>query len=977
MGQIASGGWGFDELDGNAQFIYVGQTLWVVGESTTSGNLTVYRSTDYGTTFSSVASTAVGGQGGFDPAICVDSSGNLHIVGLDYTDSGNQYGASKLVKYVFSTTSAAYTQGPVTVSASQQLAAEYDIAVLPDGATTMVVAGLLNAAGYSGYNLLAFTVSAAGAVTATTQIASGGTSTAYDAVSLVPTATGLELYYGSHPQLTFPLDFTDQIEFATYTASTTTWSSATTLFSVQCRHASPRLTVIPNSTARWLAVDYFTQSYGGPGVTAGLSGNLLLGYYDTSWHWYQLYGTPTASVVQPVLSVAPEGVRLAYILQNLKQAPFRDSQIVSYVLTGSPWTLTQDSSFLFNVNASVLRGTNAELPSGVLYGLVAQTLAGTANFYTGYNTPPAAVVSPSSLTAIRGISYVLDATASSDQNNDPMAWTWSSSDSTNVPVTTSTLGKATILVPYSVGPSQISATVTVTVEDLDQSGNPIHVYEGAWASNTAYLTTQVVSYNSVQYQALKGSTGTTPGTDSTTWLPLASPMTATSAITVPAVAAPTIQSLSTFNTTRNNQITIAPTVTTDPNTTPSYTWQQTAGTTVAMVSGQGTSALTISTAGADLMGETLTFSLTVDDQVNAAVQQSFDVAVQAYSVTVESKNLQYSLRSGSIADRNSTQHSWAALTASSVSCDLALAKKYAILDGGIVTLYCSASSCTAYRNVGSASVEWRRLFPPVSTETVLDALHTEYDYTVVLTSGQKLLFFSTAPNLNTDNPDATILLSLVTTLQHQNIAATANHSGNRVLALWGSQGATLLWINNSTYEVVEALDLTVADGLLYGSDDVLFLRMSGVRDLRTGEVLAGAKDSSGNYYQVLIDLKTRQALGGWGLGQTQDPAIQAGEILAAVSAYAGAPQAPVLSVSGSGTTATLSWTQNNTELVSAYDLQQSVGGTAYQTVMYVQSGAVLSIQLTGLLTGVVYSWKVRAIGLDGASPFSNVVSYTA
>lgn len=62
--------------------------------------------------------------------------------------------------------------------------------------------------------------------------------------------------------------------------------------------------------------------------------------------------------------------------------------------------------------------------------------------------------------------------------------------------------------------------VRVQVTGGHAGGDSITAYAGPWSPATGYTTGQSVSYLGVDYKAMANTTGTTPGTNSSVWLPL-------------------------------------------------------------------------------------------------------------------------------------------------------------------------------------------------------------------------------------------------------------------------------------------------------------------------------------------------------------------------------------------------------------------------------------------------------------------------
>src|SRR5208337_4453284 len=132
----------------------------------------------------------------------------------------------------------------------------------------------------------------------------------------------------------------------------------------------------------------------------------------------------------------------------------------------------------------------------------------------------------------------------------------------------------------------------------------------------------------------------------------------------------------------------------------------------------------------------------------------------------------------------------------------------------------------------------RRLFTPLAT-AIVDAVHTEDDYTLVLDDKQ-IFRYSTATLINTDNPDTTIdLANLSSSMQFDSIFSTTSHGNVRILALSGPDGCLLVQVANDTLVVQGTLALTTISNLVAGANNVQFVRLSNVESLSSGKVLVG------------------------------------------------------------------------------------------------------------------------------------------
>jgi hypothetical protein len=122
----------------------------------------------------------------------------------------------------------------------------------------------------------------------------------------------------------------------------------------------------------------------------------------------------------------------------------------------------------------------------------------------------------------------------------------------------------------------------------------------------------------------------------------------------------------------------------------------------------------------------------------------------------------------------------------------------------------------------------------------VDAVHTEDDYTLVLDAAGHVFRYTTANFIYTDNPDTTINLSSISNFTFNRILTTSSFAGQRVLLFGGPDGVLLLQVANSTLQVTGILEISIASNLLYGADNVQFVRTAGVESLRSGQVLIGS-----------------------------------------------------------------------------------------------------------------------------------------
>jgi hypothetical protein len=192
---------------------------------------------------------------------------------------------------------------------------------------------------------------------------------------------------------------------------------------------------------------------------------------------------------------------------------------------------------------------------------------------------------------------------------------------------------------------------------------------------------------------------------------------------------------------------------------------------------------------------------------------------------------------------------WSPLDISIIYNNLQSVKRTSILDGSDRYIVISPYSVLVYGvfpYTAPAAVLMRRLFLP-NNALILDAVHTEQDYTLVLDSLGNIWRYSTAPFINTDNPDTVLNIGNFTTLSFANsddandvkIFTTVSFGGQRVLVLSGEQGAFLMQVNTSTLAVTGAMTLDVASNLVYGASKVQFVRWVNMDNLRSGRILLG------------------------------------------------------------------------------------------------------------------------------------------
>ena len=429
---------------------------------------------------------------------------------------------------------------------------------------------------------------------------------------------------------------------------------------------------------------------------------------------------------------------------------------------------------------------------------------------------------------------------------------------------------------------------------------------------------------------------------------------------------------------RNTSITITPGVIThplvefpvvytgltDPDDVPTYQWTQISGTTVVLPKGSTSSSLIIDTAGVNMNGESLVFSLTLSDGVNPPFVTEFTIAVAAYAFNASNQDFLQLSRSvfaasapvtevlvfegvgtitannnfsagqtvffenmtaaflegasftvlntgfgssysvgfggpslsstsfqivnsslpnyGPIADagtaysaqpisQRNTAQTWSPLDISIIFTNLRSVKRTSVLDGSDRYIVISRYSVLVYGvfpNENPEAVLMRKLFLPNGAQ-ILDAVHTEQDYTLVLDTEGNIWQYTEAPFINTDNPNNLLIIADFTSLSFADtdlandvgIFTTVSFSGQRVVVLSGEQGAVLLQMNTNTLAVTGVFTLDVASNFVYGANKVQFVRWVNMDNLKSGDILLGTiLNQSASVTNVAISTGTYNSL---------------------------------------------------------------------------------------------------------------------
>ena len=412
---------------------------------------------------------------------------------------------------------------------------------------------------------------------------------------------------------------------------------------------------------------------------------------------------------------------------------------------------------------------------------------------------------------------------------------------------------------------------------------------------------------------------------------------------------------------------------------PTYTWQQTSGTPVYIL-GETSSTLTIQTNGANINGETLGFNLVINDGVNPSVSSSFNVVVASYDFTsMDTKQISRSLWSGTISQRNSSQ-TWGTQDTSTIYSNFINAKVFPVEGSNSRYLVVSNYSVFVYGLENSDQLVIRKILP-LNGSLIVDAVITEDDYALVIDSNHRLLRYSPVSTLNTDNPDTIIDLSDFTSMIFTGLLSTNSHANERVIALYGPNGCLLLQVANDTLEVTGSYELTISSNLIFGSNDVQFIRLVNVESVNHGQVLIGTKATVNGVittYESLINLNQNKVLGVWDAFNLKNQFVTTGEILFdPISPYSGYPIAPVqnvpvVSYASTIPQVTISWEQERPDLMSSYNVEyavQSICNTVVDSSLQYNNTPNFNADL-----GVVDNYSTATITQVGVA--SNVLTVT-
>lgn len=936
---VDSQSWAAADLTGNSALVTVGAAMFLVGGRRDTGH-PIFKTTDYGATWTEVGliPTAVGS---LDPAVVLSRDGVTLQIVLAVPNTQDPI-LTDIVKYGFHTgTNTLSAVLPLVVGS--RAATGYDVTPLatPQGgdAGTLVVAAAqepTTPAGLGGkYALLAVEVATDNTLTYTTleqsPWASGATCGGISLLS--PISANIELFYTSHPRSFTFKDTVVEIKRRIRTAANT-WDVAQTLTTYAGRFTDDKLTAIVTvDNGRALAQAYHRWVKGRGQQTNIIFGVATADAGGTSWTW--AWGNITAddynSVKEPVIETDGTGVTLAYLncpwLTDTKT--YARAGFLRVLTIGSNLEQIQRPGAWQGLRFKWLRGSKGFLDATSHWAVVgiggndtSESGSGPALYLSQYNLAPHAVLAPSTLTVKRGVVSLLDASGTLDPDLDSLtyAWTMTTSDP-HVHLTPIEDGKkALLLVDRTIGPAEVQFQVTVTVDD-GQVGHQVS---------------------------------------------------ASSLVTVPFNAAPTITVPTLTQVTRNSRKTVSATVADADLDALTYTWAQVSGTTIYLEDAD-TPTVTAWVYQAVADGEDIVLRLTVEDGVNPPVTADTTLRVSAILARDRDAGVmarayyQVAAADAKISQRNASTGVWAAAQELTDLSDFFQVRIVNVSSGDERFCYTSPKSLLVMTQQARFLVR----YPPTG-ERIKDSAHDELDQSYLLTDqGRVLRYTSAGPGGISDWPDEVIPISDLVSGTYWGILVEPANSGRRVITLYGTSGVLMLQVMEDTFSVVDTYRLDMDSGVL-PSNRVQFIRTNSVVGLKGGQILVGVIDNSGSTVEVLVDLAQRRAVGTWDRSILLSKTVTTGEILqTATDITQGRPAAPEWEepeLVGQGLY-TLLWTQRRPDLVISYEIW--LGLDAAQPILYtsIPSG---SIRRTTLPTtpGHTYHLTIRAQGASAWSAFS-------
>lgn len=912
--------WTTADLTGNGQFMDLGGgVIYVISNSLVNNTFKVYKSTNNGATFSVVAShTFTTATIEFDPAVTQWGT-DLHIVGSQTNQTDDSL--VDLLTFTLDTTTDTLT-GPTTILTGTRIHAGYDLVVLDNQTHVIVtsVTDLVNPAipGYSLVEVLVDindTVTAVNVIGTTTSVRSGNVN---GAITLASDGTTVELYYTSHPKKATFGSTPQQLLTRTRDAGGV-WSAPTVLQDYIGFYVDDKLTVVGLSSNNRILAHLYYQQHKDKLSTVLVLGKRISGV----WSWMYYTGHTDWTYMEPTLSVdVDQHIRLAYLVGdvNLGQGGalrVSDVDLATLKYTARPGHYNQ---LVFKW----LRGSKGYVDSLTSkWAVVGEQTVRVNNVVTGYepvfvseyNLPPVAslvivdgqtVIAPPVAPILRGIPLHLDASGTYDPDLDTLAYTWTLQSAPTGVVLQDVPGwpsKKDAFVPRTVGPTEQTFYVTVSVQDKTVDGTNINP-----------------------------------------------PVTAQATLTIPVNAAPTVTwtPSNTLSVPRNSIIVLQPAIADadlDPMT---FAWSQVSGPVLEIVGDTVSSFLAVNTKGVNVLGDTAVFQVVVSDGVNSPVTSTVNLNIASINLTnLDQKFISRNIFTTTggvspIGTRNNptAQSSWKDVQVGAVSSDFFKIRHSRVaLTGHRRQTYIAPHSVTVLGQENPGETYYRKVFLPGNDRGVIvDALYTEAEQVIVLTKANRLFRYTPddigVMNLMDIWQAAADLVPYMRGGTVKWFTCSVVYGGHRVLAFVTTKGVLLAQIREEDFRLEAVQYLSTYEFNLYGGDDILFIRFKDVESLRKGKVLIGSAapktdilvKSDLEYFETVYDLDLKAVQNVWDRTNRINERVETGEMLDSVAAdYTGVLQAPVLHLTEiDGSTVNLTWDMVRPDLVATYQIYASV-----------------------------------------------------
>lgn len=888
---------------------------YVVSNCIATDSFQILRTIDGGQTFDEVAVGPAGPS--FDPVVYMKND-ILYFVGARPNTDPLK---TDLVMYSYNTADDApgtpTVLTPTVLVTGTRIHSGYDLVCLPDGTfivvtsvtqpTTPVISG--------SYALIAVHVNALMAATGTDTITTASSiraGEAYGGVSLVLNGTLVELFYTAHQKRVTFGAARQEIRRRTYetTDLTPVWSNETLIQGYSSHFIDDKLTVVPLTGA--MAGDLVLSSLFYVQEKGKLYSVMQIGSRVSGvWRWMAYRGTTSWSFMEPTLTVSEDNdVYLMHTEGDVNTGGGGLLRISSVDVATLKYT--QQAGNWSKFNFKWLRGSKNPIAASDLWVLVGEhTQRGAGNVVTGYtpyyvshlNLAPIVTIIPTTATLERDTLLRLSAAGTIDPDYDTLTFAWTTTGNAKVhliPVPGAP-SKMDVRVENSVGPNPYTFSVTVSAQDVDAYGTPIH-------------------------------TAVTASTD----------------ITVPLNHAPIItwDPSEAMTVTRNSIIVLEPVITDAEANDLTYSWTQTSGPALTVLGPVDLPYLVIRTHGVDVYGSSVQFTLAVSDGINDAVASTATLTIPSINfANADQKFLSRSIYmtngGSSILERNNTDglSEWSALEVGAVSSSFFRSKYTRDFEGHRRQLYISPRTCAVIGAETPFSYYFRKVFLPGNDRgLIVDAILVETDDVIVLNDDYKLLRYSSSDtgvlNMRDDYQGYTDLKPYMREAKVKWFTAAPLVGGSRVLAFVTDKGVLLVQVRESDFKPQAALFLSMFDLSLYGGDDVLFVRFKGVEHLRKGQVLIGTKApkeallsfsnkvevNDFEFFETIFDLNNRTIVDVWDRTNRINERVYTGEFLAVGEAeYSGLLQAPVLHIAAvDDVTAYLTWDMIRPDLVKQY-----------------------------------------------------------